>query len=138
RTSSTGNKEQDTNNKHQAPLAVDAEAQLDVGTQFIESDNDADFANDPDFNSNARSHDSATYPQDNPWLTVTEEETGTKPPLLARLWQSHVPRSEPGGQNKLTTPATPTTPATLAPLSQSQASDTTLQSEAREEDHSAE
>jgi DNA mismatch repair protein MutL len=30
------------------------------------------------------------YPQDNPWLTVTEEETGTKPPLLSRLWQSHV------------------------------------------------
>jgi DNA mismatch repair protein MutL len=30
------------------------------------------------------------YPQDNPWLTVTEEETGTKPPVLSRLWQSHV------------------------------------------------
>jgi DNA mismatch repair protein MutL len=29
-------------------------------------------------------------PQDNPWLTVTEEEAGTKPPLLSRLWQSHV------------------------------------------------
>ena len=22
------------------------------------------------------------YPRDNPWITVTEEETGTKPPLL--------------------------------------------------------
>ena len=32
----------------------------------------------------------STFPQDNPWLTVTEEETGTKPPLLPRLWQSHV------------------------------------------------
>jgi len=32
----------------------------------------------------------STLPQDNPWLTVTEEETGTKPPLTARLWQSHV------------------------------------------------
>jgi DNA mismatch repair protein MutL len=31
-----------------------------------------------------------TFPQDNPWLTVTEEETGTKPSLLSRLWQSHV------------------------------------------------
>ena len=30
------------------------------------------------------------YPRDNPWITVTEEETGTKPPLLSRLWQSHV------------------------------------------------
>jgi len=33
-------------------------------------------------------------PQDNPWLTVTEEETGTKPPLSSRLWQSHVRRQE--------------------------------------------
>ncbi len=30
------------------------------------------------------------YPKDSPWITVTEEETGTKPPLLSRLWQSHV------------------------------------------------
>ncbi|HEY0755815.1 MAG TPA: DNA mismatch repair endonuclease MutL [Ktedonobacteraceae bacterium] len=29
-------------------------------------------------------------PRDNPWLTVTEEETGTRPPLISRLWQSHV------------------------------------------------
>jgi len=29
-------------------------------------------------------------PQDNPWLTVTEEETGSRPPMLSRLWQSHV------------------------------------------------
>ncbi|MFL5701427.1 MAG: DNA mismatch repair endonuclease MutL [Ktedonobacteraceae bacterium] len=136
RTSSTGNKEQDTNNKHQAP--VDTGTQFDVEAQFIGSDNDADFANDPDFNSSARPHDSATYPQDNPWLTVTEEETGTKPPLLTRLWQSHVPRSEPGEQNKLATPTTPATPATLAPLSQTQASDTTLQPEERGEVHSAE
>jgi DNA mismatch repair protein MutL len=35
------------------------------------------------------------YPQDNPWLTASEEETGTKPPLLSRLWQSHV-RGQPG------------------------------------------
>src|SRR5579884_1195557 len=35
------------------------------------------------------------FPQDNPWLTVTEEETGTKPPMLSRLWQSHVRRHEP-------------------------------------------
>jgi DNA mismatch repair protein MutL len=32
----------------------------------------------------------SVLPQDSPWLTVTEEETGTKPPLTARLWQSHV------------------------------------------------
>jgi len=35
-----------------------------------------------------------TFPQD-PWLTVSEEETGTKPPLLSRLWQSHIHRDEP-------------------------------------------
>src|SRR6266568_4997714 len=29
-------------------------------------------------------------PKDSPWLTVTEEETGTRPPILSRLWQSHV------------------------------------------------
>ncbi len=29
-------------------------------------------------------------PQDSPWLTVIEEETGTKPPMLSRLWQGHV------------------------------------------------
>jgi DNA mismatch repair protein MutL len=29
-------------------------------------------------------------PPDNPWLTVTEEETGTRPPQASRLWQSHV------------------------------------------------
>ncbi|MHB8599917.1 MAG: DNA mismatch repair endonuclease MutL [Ktedonobacteraceae bacterium] len=34
------------------------------------------------------------FPRDNPWLTVTEEETGTKPPMLSRLWQSHVRNGE--------------------------------------------
>jgi DNA mismatch repair protein MutL len=38
--------------------------------------------------------DALNLPQDNPWLTVTEEETGTKPPLLSRLWQSHVRRDD--------------------------------------------
>ena len=33
-------------------------------------------------------------PPDNPWLTVTEEETGTKPPPSSRLWQSHIRPSE--------------------------------------------
>ncbi|HTI13954.1 MAG TPA: DNA mismatch repair endonuclease MutL [Dictyobacter sp.] len=36
-----------------------------------------------------RSH-SQTIPDDNPWLTVTEEESGTQPPMTSRLWQSHV------------------------------------------------
>jgi DNA mismatch repair protein MutL len=38
----------------------------------------------------AQAADAARFPDDNPWLTVTEEETGTQPPLLSRLWQSHV------------------------------------------------
>jgi len=33
-------------------------------------------------------------PQDNPWLTVTEEEAGSRPPSLSRLWQSHVHRHD--------------------------------------------
>ncbi len=39
-------------------------------------------------------HVVSPFPRDNPWLTVTEEETGTKPPLLSRLWQSHVRNGE--------------------------------------------
>jgi DNA mismatch repair protein MutL len=29
-------------------------------------------------------------PLDSPWITVAEEETGTKPPIRSRLWQSHI------------------------------------------------
>ncbi len=36
------------------------------------------------------SANSSRIPGDNPWLTVTEEETGGTPPLLSRLWQSHI------------------------------------------------
>ncbi len=35
-------------------------------------------------------NEATSFPRDNPWLTVTEEENGTRPPLLSRLWQSHV------------------------------------------------
>ena len=35
-----------------------------------------------------------TLPQDNPWLTVTEEESGTKPPPPSRLWQNHIHTTE--------------------------------------------
>ncbi|HWS83579.1 MAG TPA: DNA mismatch repair endonuclease MutL [Ktedonobacteraceae bacterium] len=31
-----------------------------------------------------------SLPLDSPWITVAEEETGTKPPMLSRLWQSHI------------------------------------------------
>nr|MBA2392388.1 DNA mismatch repair endonuclease MutL [Ktedonobacteraceae bacterium] len=36
-------------------------------------------------------------PQDNPWLTVTEEESGTRPPLMSRLWQSHIHKTQDAG-----------------------------------------
>jgi DNA mismatch repair protein MutL len=38
--------------------------------------------------------DDDAIPQDNPWITVNEEETGSKPPLLSRLWQSHIHNSD--------------------------------------------
>jgi DNA mismatch repair protein MutL len=51
----------------------------------------------------AHETEAPAFPPDNPWLTVTEEETGTKPPITARLWQSHVRRPESGERNS--TPA---------------------------------
>ena len=37
-----------------------------------------------------------TLPQDNPWITVAEEESGTKPPPPSRLWQNHIHTTENG------------------------------------------
>ena len=48
--------------------------------------------------------DTPDFSRDNPWLTVTEEESGSKPPLLSRLWQSHVQHAAP-------TPPAPPQPA---------------------------
>ena len=42
--------------------------------------------------------DDGAIPQDNPWITVNEEETGSKPPLLSRLWQSHIHNADPTQQ----------------------------------------
>jgi DNA mismatch repair protein MutL len=55
-------------------LDIDIEEEI-VGAQFIAPSNE---------------DESPIFPQDNPWLTVTEEETGTKPPSPSRLWQSHI------------------------------------------------
>lgn len=46
-----------------------------------------------------------TLPPDNPWLTVTEEESGTKPPLPSRLWQNHIHASENGRDKTLQVPS---------------------------------
>jgi len=45
---------------------------------------------DPLNRASAEDGNGVALPQDNPWLTVTEEETGSRPPMLSRLWQSHV------------------------------------------------
>ncbi len=54
--------------------------------------------------------DMDTLSYDNPWLTVTEEETGTKPPLTGRLWQSHVRRSDTERSEPSSTRPPQTTP----------------------------
>ncbi len=70
----------------------------------------------------SKGDESSAFPQDNPWLTVTEEESGTKPPLLSRLWQSHV-----RGQDNLETDA-----ANLAPARGARPNgDATLNTDAR-------
>ena len=50
-------------------------------------------------------------PQDNPWLTVTEEETGTRPPMLSRLWQSHIRGQDVGATLEVARPS-PDSPGT--------------------------
>jgi len=71
--------------------------------------------------------ETSSYPQDNPWLTVTEEETGTKPPVLSRLWQSHVRGHDdqvtdtvnlehPRGESTLNIPNESTAPAKVSRL----------------------
>jgi DNA mismatch repair protein MutL len=71
--------------------------ELDIELEFeLEESEDAEVQVAPPEEQSADSR--RAIPQDNPWLTVTEEETGTKPPLLSRLWQSHVRNSESPGQ----------------------------------------
>lgn len=62
----------------------DVTAGEDVAAQFIAPESSTEA---PAFHTN---DEQAILPQDNPWLTVIEEETGTRPPMLSRLWQSHV------------------------------------------------
>jgi DNA mismatch repair protein MutL len=56
----------------------------------LDSEELEDNIEEEQFISNTNGDDPSAIPQDNPWLTVTEEETGSKPPSLSRLWQSHV------------------------------------------------
>jgi len=76
--------------KHEAhPIAL---AQADTDPDPLE-DLDLEHAEQPAATTTSSiAHDLVdhTFPDDNPWMTVTEEETGTKPPVMSRLWQSHV------------------------------------------------
>ena len=78
----------------------------DVGTQFIASSN---------------GDEASTYPQDNPWITVTEEETGTKPPLLSRLWQSHVHGQDERAHDTTDTVSANRTPTDMSPTNRTPA-----------------
>jgi DNA mismatch repair protein MutL len=80
-------------------LDLDLEEE-DEGTQLIASSN---------------GEEDATYPRDNPWITVTEEETGTKPPLLSRLWQSHVRGQDEQAHDTTETVSTNRTPENRTP-----------------------
>ncbi len=71
-----------------------------VGTQSIVSSN---------------GDETSEFPRDNPWITVTEEETGTKPPLLSRLWQSHVRGQDEQTHDTMDTVSANMTPASSTP-----------------------
>lgn len=67
--------------------------------------------------------EASLIPSDNPWLTVTEEETGTRPPHLSRLWQSHISPTERSAQPE------PQSEQTSAPLPLTTASRPAIQPE---------
>ncbi len=73
----------------------------DIGAQFIAPDTQesSDATDDAETQFATLDSDAPTLPQDSPWLTVTEEETGTKPPIPSRLWQTHIRHSEESGSN---------------------------------------
>jgi DNA mismatch repair protein MutL len=58
--------------------------------ELREEDLEDDAGEEQTQNTPKKAPASSRFPDDNPWLTVTEEETGTQPPLLSRLWQTHV------------------------------------------------
>jgi len=60
-----------------------------LAAESIELDLDIE-EEEEQFIASSNGEEAPAFPRDNPWITVTEEETGTKPPLLSRLWQSHV------------------------------------------------
>jgi DNA mismatch repair protein MutL len=77
------------------------------------------------------SNGAQSIPGDNPWMTVTEEETGTKPPMLGRLWQSHIHTHEPATTQPTTSSARRNTRTTEQHSSQD--ADTTSEMSALEQ-----
>jgi DNA mismatch repair protein MutL len=111
-----GRKEEPDDSKVQVPVdhivpAKDGYSQGEYSQEgLLQDDEDAELANllqtfgiAPEGEEGQRKE----IPQDNPWLTVTEEEMGTRPPVLSRLWQSHVHKQES---------LEPTIPAASKPL----------------------
>ena len=76
-----------------ASTSPDAPFSSNTNNDTIETDEYATDDTSADEN-NPDNNTISPFPRDNPWLTVTEEETGTKPPMLSRLWQSHVRNGE--------------------------------------------
>ncbi|MGZ3615788.1 MAG: DNA mismatch repair endonuclease MutL [Ktedonobacteraceae bacterium] len=64
-----------------------------LAAESIELDLDIE-EEEEQFIASSNGEEAPAFPRDNPWITVTEEETGTKPPLLSRLWQSHVRQTD--------------------------------------------
>src|SRR5579884_3198825 len=83
------------------PGELDIELEFDEGEEVEEQEEEV--ASPEEQSSGSR----RALPKDNPWLTVTEEETGTKPPLLSRLWQSHVHNDTTPGHPQGDGPAIP-------------------------------
>ncbi|MDQ6660823.1 MAG: DNA mismatch repair endonuclease MutL, partial [Chloroflexota bacterium] len=65
-------------------------------SKALPSEDEQDTNDAPEDSATPQAHTAtaSSFPRDNPWLTVTEEESGTKPPMLSRLWQSHVRKDE--------------------------------------------
>jgi len=78
-------------NKHSGiNLVPTADTTLPAESIELDLEEFEDSVGEAQFISLSNGDDPSAFPQDNPWLTVTEEETGTKPPSLSRLWQSHI------------------------------------------------
>jgi DNA mismatch repair protein MutL len=91
----------------QATVAKDEDDAL-ADLQLEESQTLPEDINDAPASADTEDKPATHFPQDNPWLTVTEEESGTQPPLMSRLWQSHVHKTQDMDANPLNAMHMPT------------------------------